>query len=288
MNATPTTDELLARARAGEPGALDALIEAHQAQVFRFGLRMCRNEADAEDVLQETLLALARGIHDLRGTASVSTWLFAVARSFCIKKRRRRKGAPKETDSLEDAGAGEGSGQALEEPGAGPEGLAAEKEIQRALEHALRRLEPSQREVLVLRDVEGLTAPEVAEIVGVGVAAVKSRLHRARLALRDELAPLLDLPAAPTPTPASPPSGCPDVLRLFSRHLEDEIDAELCARMERHLDDCPRCRGACDSLKRSLLVCRSGGATPHAPVPAAVQARIRRALRDLLVTSTPG
>lgn len=286
MNVTPSSDELLARARAGEPGALHALIEAHQAQVFRFGLRMCRNEADAEDVLQETLLALARGIHDLRGTASVSTWLYAVARSFCIKKRRRRKGAPKQTDLLEDVDTGEGSGNAREEPGAGPEGLAADKEIQRALERALRRLEPSQREVLVLRDVEGLTAPEVAEIVGVGVAAVKSRLHRARVALRDELAPLLDLPA--TPTSASPPNRCPDVLRLFSRHLEDEIDAELCARMQRHLDDCPRCRGACDSLKRSLLVCRSGKAAPHAPVPPAVQARVKLALRDFLATSTPG
>jgi len=282
MHTTSTSAELLERARAGDAGALDALIEAHQGQVFRFGMRMCRNEADAEDVLQETLLALARGIHDLRGVASISTWLYAVARSFCLKKRRRRKGAPKETEPLADEGGGERSEPM--QPDGGPEGLAADQEIQRALDRALHRLEPSQREVLVLRDVEGLTAAEVAEILGVGVTAVKSRLHRARVALRDELAPLLDLPRAPLTT-ASAPHGCPDVLRLFSRHLEDEIDADLCARLQTHLDDCPRCRGACDSLKRSLQVCHSAAVLPHAPVPPAIQARVRVALRDFLEPS---
>lgn len=168
-------------------------------------------------------------------------------------------------------------GQALEEQGAGPEVLAADKEIQRALERALGSLEPSQREVLVLRDVEGLSAAEVAEVLGIGVAAVKSRLHRARLSLREALAPLLDLPLAPAPA-----NGCPDVQRLFSRHLEDEIDADLCAQMQRHLEDCPRCSGACDSLKRTLLVCRSGATSPHAAVPPAVQAKVRVALRDFL------
>ena len=100
------------------------------------------------------------------------------------------------------------------QPGAGPEALAADEEVRRALETALRRLERSQREVLVLRDVEGLTAPEVAEVLGIGVTAVKSRLHRARLTLRGELAPLLDLPPSPAPEALGTRSACPDVLRL--------------------------------------------------------------------------
>lgn len=270
--------DVLQRARDGDPAALTELIALHQGAVYRFAMRMCRHPADAEDVLQDTLVALARGIRDFRGGSSLSTWLFGVARSFCIKKRRRRKGAPPTTDSLDESS--ESEGRALEERGAGPEVLAADKEIHRALERALGSLEPSQREVLVLRDIEGLSAAEVAEVLGIGVAAAKSRLHRARLSLREAIAPLLDLPVA-----AAPAGGCPDVLRLFSRHLEDEIDADLCAQMQRHLEDCPRCNGVCDSLKRTLLVCRSSATSPHAAVPPAVQAKVRVALRDFLETA---
>jgi RNA polymerase sigma-70 factor (ECF subfamily) len=132
------------------------------------------------------------------------------------------------------------------------------------------------REVLLLRDVEGLTAPEVAEITGATTQAVKSRLHRARLSVRERIAPLLgiksDLPAAA--------GTCPDVLMMFSQHLEDEISADLCAEMERHLEGCARCRGTCDTLKRTLALCRSAGGS--VTVPAAVQASVRTALRDFL------
>jgi hypothetical protein len=83
----------------------------------------------------------------------------------------------------------------------------------------------------MLRDVEGLTAPEVVEVLGVSVQAVKSRLHRAPLGVRERVAPLLDADAS------SPPSDtCPDVLTMLSQHLEDEISAERCADMERHLE----------------------------------------------------
>ena len=78
------------------------------------------------------------------------------------------------------------------------------------------------REVLLLRDVEGLTASEVAEVVGVSVQAVKSRLHRARVAVRERVAPLVGV----EPNPPAAPSACPDVLTMFSEHLEDEISAD--------------------------------------------------------------
>jgi RNA polymerase sigma-70 factor (ECF subfamily) len=133
------------------------------------------------------------------------------------------------------------------------------------------------REVLVLRDVEGLSAPEVAEVLGVSVQAVKSRLHRARLSVRAHVAPLLGVPTEAT---AVGPGACPDVLTLFSQHLEDEISSEVCGEMERHLAACSRCRSACDSLKRTLALCRAAG--PAAPVPPSVQASVRVALRDFL------
>src|SRR5512132_2045311 len=97
----PSDAALLDRARAGDRDALDTLLDRHQRRVYRFGLKMCRDPEDAKDVLQETLLAVARGVKDFRGASSVSTWLYTIARSFCIKKRRRSKFAPSEEASLD-------------------------------------------------------------------------------------------------------------------------------------------------------------------------------------------
>ncbi len=265
---------LLERARAGDHQALETLLERHQAQVYRFGMKMCRDPEDAQDVLQDTLLSVARGVRDFRGASSISTWLYAIARSFCIKKRRRSKFAPDEERSLDVEMTAEG--RQLADPAQSPDEALAGKEVERALEQAIHALEPMYREVLLLRDVEGLTAAEVAEVIGVSVQAVKSRLHRARLSVRAQVAPLLGVP-----THGAAASGtCPDVLTLFSQHLEDEISADVCTEMERHLQGCERCRGACDSLQRTLALCRATG--PTAEVPASVQTSVKVALRRFL------
>ena len=273
-DADPSDDHLLADARAGDSHALETLLERHQAQVYRFGMRMCRDPEDAKDVLQETLLSMARSVRDFRGASSLSTWLYAIARSFCIKKRRRSKFAPDEERSLDSDVSVEA--KHLADPGRNPDEALASKQVEMALEQAIAALEPTYREVLLLRDAEGLTAPEVAEVLGLTPQAVKSRLHRARLLVRERIAPLLDV----KPTLPSVPGTCPDVLTMFSRHLENEISADLCAEMERHLESCGRCRGACDSLKRTLALCRTSG--PSAEVPPAVRASVKKALRAFL------
>ena len=266
--------DLLEQARAGDARALETLLERHQAEIYRFGMAMCRNPEDARDVLQDTMFAMARGVRDFRGASSISTWLYSVARSFCIKKRRRSKFAPAER-SLDSDVSPEAAG--LTDPAKLPDEVLAGKEVERALGDAIGSLEPMYREVLLLRDAEGLSAAEVAEVLGIGVQAVKSRLHRARLAVRARVAPLLgirpDASAAPT-------AACPDIPALFSRYLEGEISADRCAEMERHLDGCARCRGACASLKQTLALCRTSAAS--VAVPDAVQKSIRLALRNLL------
>jgi len=280
---TPTQvpdSQLLAAARGGDARSLETLLERHQAQVYRFGMRMCRDPEDARDVLQDTLLAMARNVRDFRGASSISTWLYTIARSFCIKKRRRSKFAPEREQSLDTDAAPDA--ERLADPALGAEETLAGKQVREALERGIRALEPTYREVLLLRDVEGLTAPEVSEVLGVSVSAVKSRLHRARLSVRAHVAPLLGVPAEPA---AAASGTCPDVLMLFSRHLENEISAEVCADMERHVESCARCRGACDSLKRTLALCRAG---PPARVPAAVQDSVRVALRNFLAEPPPG
>ncbi len=273
-----TSDQtLLEAARGGDREALERLLARHQRRVYRFGLKMCRDEEDAKDVLQETLLAVARNVKDFRGASAVSTWLYTIARSFCIKKRRRSKFAPEQEESLE-AGPEGGDAGRVADPARGPEESLAGRQIEAALEEAIGALAPMYREVLVLRDVEGLSAAEVAEVLGLRVEAVKSRLHRARVAVRERVAPLLGVPEPPPPE-GDIAEGCPDVLRTFSRHLEGEISAEVCARMESHLARCPRCRSRCDGLRGALRLCRQA---PLPEVPAPVQADVRRALRQIL------
>lgn len=247
---------------------------------------MCRDPEDAKDVLQDTLLAMARGVRDFRGASSLSTWLYTIARSFCIKKRRRsahdpgQERAPVGADGAAFDEDVPGTGRHLPDPRENPDELLAGRQVKAALERAIAALEPKYREVLLLRDAEGLTAPEVAEVLGLTPQAVKSRLHRARLSVREQVAPLLGIGRDPSPSAGT----CPDVMMAFSQHLEGEISADLCADLERHLEGCARCRGACESLKRTLALCRTTG--PTADVPAPVRAKVKTALRAFLVDAS--
>ena len=269
----PADDELLTAARRGDATALEALLVRYQPHLYRFGLRMCGNVEDAGDITQESLISMARSLRDFRGDSSVSSWLFTIARRFCIKKRRRSKFAPAREESLDapDTSAAE----RLADPAPNPEQATTNRELATALTRAIDALDPSQREVLVLRDIEGLSAPEVATVLGISADAVKSRLHRARVAVRQELLPVLGRPVV------EPLRGaiCPDVLTLFSQHLEGDIDPSVCATMEAHLARCPNCRSACESLKRTLAVCRQ---LPTPDVPAPIAASIRAAIHKFL------
>ncbi len=265
--------ELLEAARGGDRAALERLLAAHQHRVFRFGVKMCGEEEDAKDVLQETLIAAARNIRDFRGASSVSTWLYTIARSFCIKKHRASKFAPGHVDSLEEV---PHEAQAVVDPGRDPEESTAGEQVKRALQQAIGSLEPMYREVLVLRDVEGLSAAEVAEILDLTVEAVKSRLHRARVAVRQQVAPLLGTSAPAGAERAD--VACPDVVELFSRKLEGEISGNVCAELEEHVRRCERCRARCDSLRATLSLCSQSGEK----VPLRVERSVREALRRYL------
>jgi RNA polymerase sigma-70 factor (ECF subfamily) len=232
-------------------------------------MKMCRDPEDAKEVLQETLLALARGIRDFRGASSLSTWLFTVARSFCIKTRQRDERRAKLTGPLAPDEAGHA--ERLADPAPAADEALATREAQAAIEKAIGSLEPMYREVLLLRDVEGLSAKEVAEVLSITEQAVKSRLHRARLAVREHVASFVGAP----PEPAA--AACPDVVALLSQNLEGEISAEACARMQEHVDGCAPCRARCDSLKSTLALCRASG--ERGTVPAEVQEQVRAALR---------
>jgi RNA polymerase sigma-70 factor, ECF subfamily len=269
---TASESSLIAAARRGDRAALSRLLENHQQRVFGFGVKMCGDVEDAKDVAQETLLTLVRTMRDFRGEASISTWLYTVARSFCIKKRRRTKGAPAHHEPLDKVSQETAPDAAAAAPT--PEQMLLGREARETVAAALDKLDPDWREVIVLRDIEGLSAAEVAEVTGTSVAAVKSRLHRARTALRENLLGVVGGEPA-TPAPAS----CPDVLTMLSKKLEDEISPDVCAKMEAHLEGCPHCKSLCDSLKQTLAVC---SALPTPSVPTQVQESLRKAVAEAI------
>jgi RNA polymerase sigma-70 factor, ECF subfamily len=179
MGPTTNEDALLVAAQAGELVALGQLLRAHRHGVYRYGLQVCRTTEDAEDALQETLWAAARAIKTFRGSASsIVSWMFTIIRRECFRLIDRHRRDPVALGGAED-----------DVPGDMPDPTDAFAVQRRAdlLAKALRSLDPIHREVVLLRDIEELSAPEAAARLGISVQALKSRLHRARVNLRDQV-----------------------------------------------------------------------------------------------------
>lgn len=257
--------QLIEAARAGDSHAVDELLAMHEQKVFRFGLRMCGNEEEAREVLQETMLAAFRSLEGFRGDARLSTWLYQIARGYCLKARRRSVGEPPEMDDLEQA-------SRVADEGEPADMRAHAREIGEALHAAILALPEPLREAVVLRDVEGLDGEEAARILGIELAALKSRLHRGRAGLRKHLSVLLE----PSGAVAAP---CADLAREMREFSEADIDRATCAGIERHLAACPRCAESCLQLGQSASLCCS---IPGDEVPAAVRASVRQALFSAL------
>ena len=268
MFPTRSDGDLLELVRKDDPDAVRELLARHAPSVFRFAMKMCRNRSDAEDVAQETLLAAVHGAKDVRQAGSFTTWLYAVARSFCIKMHRGVKRTspnhfvetPTPRESVEGL----------------PDVRAEAREIGAALDRAIHGLEAKYREVLVLRDVEGLSAAEVADVLGLSVEAVKTRLHRARLEVRASLASLAPGPGTSTGQTALP---CRDIGTIFSRYLEGEIAPTACEAMQKHVDACTSCSAVCEGLRRSVSLCRRAGTESLSDE---MQGQVRRALEAAL------
>jgi len=167
----------------------DTIYREHADRLFAFGMKLCGHVEDAQDLVQETFLDAYRGLKGFRGDAKMSTWLYAIAARACIRRRRRKKDAPDRELSLEEflpTDEGEFRLQPIA-TGLDPEQALQNKELKNALEEAIQALPRRYRLVLVLRDMEGLSAREVGSIMGLNERAVKSRLHRARLFVRQRL-----------------------------------------------------------------------------------------------------
>lgn len=169
--------------------SFDALYRDHVDRIFRYAQRLCGEPEAAKDLVQDTFLNAYRGYKNFRGESQVSTWLYTIASRACQRLRRKRKGQPDHELSLEDFIPSTDGELRLQIPvdGLTPEEALANKQLRRVLDQAIGRLPPKYRMVLVLRDMEGLSAKETGAVMGLNERAIKSRLHRARLFVRREL-----------------------------------------------------------------------------------------------------
>lgn len=171
----------LAAAKRGNREALERLLNRHTDRLFAVCIRMV-GRSEAEDLLQESLVRIIRAIPQFRGESRVSTWMLRIAVNTCLTSHRKRTVRPGAALEAWSNVREEISGR-KPEPG-GAEHVERREQIDR-LERAFSDLEPHQRAIMILRDLQGLDYQEIADVLGVALGTVKSRLFRARLALRE-------------------------------------------------------------------------------------------------------
>jgi RNA polymerase sigma-70 factor (ECF subfamily) len=182
--------DLVDKARAGDYDAFGELVRRFQDRVFRLARGMTANDAEAEEVMQDTFLNVFRNLHSYRGDSAVANWILRVAANAALMRLRRQRRKP--LLSLEDARPdfSEDGASFITPPGdwaKQPDEKLISRELRERIDAAIADLPEKYRLVFLLRDVEGLSADEVADALGVTVPTVKSRLHRSRLFVRDAL-----------------------------------------------------------------------------------------------------
>lgn len=180
--------DLVERWQAGDERAFETLVRRHEQRVFRLLVRMMGSREEAEDVTQETFLGLHRHGHRFRGEARFSTFVYRVAANAALNRRRTLGRSRSRIQKLAQRNE---AGDDLPSSPRDPEDATAGQELSVHVRAALQKLSPSLRMPVVLYDIEGLAYGEIARILGVAEGTVKSRIHRARQALRKELQGLL-------------------------------------------------------------------------------------------------
>ena len=167
------------RLRAGDASAFERLVADNQHRVYGVALRMLGSAAEAEEIAQETFLRAHGSLAEFRGDAKLSTWLYAIVSRLCLNRLAsadRRVARPGDEILLRVA-----------DMGAGPEARAERGELEAALHRAIADLPEERRVVVILRDLEGMAYEEIARALDLELGTVRSRLHRARMDLRDKM-----------------------------------------------------------------------------------------------------
>jgi len=247
----------------GDDGVEQALALI-QNTVFSFSMRVCGHREDAEDTMQEVLLKSVPRLPKFDSPKALVVWLYKVAKNRCLMNRRKSKFAPTHELSLEELMPDRKELEQLSSDGKiNPESFAIRSEEASRLRNAVQKLPPQYRIVLVLRDMEGLTDDEVAEITGVRAGTVRVRLHRARLFVRKELMRTwnagIDKKARPRrhTHQEDQPAHCKAMFAELSDYLDEQLDDSFCEEFERHMAGCEPCQAFMATLKATIEQCRN-------------------------------
>lgn len=183
---------LVKAAAHGDEGAMEQLLMRAQQVAFRFSLLVCGHAQDAEDVMQDALIRTYKHVGAIKDPSAFRTWLFRTVRNACLMKRRKRVDEPARVESLDQPEVDRADGHAYQSRDVaahdmGPDDLAINAWLGRELRTALAKLPPAYRMIVILREMEGLSTREVAEVTRMSEDNVKTRLHRARVMLRESL-----------------------------------------------------------------------------------------------------
>ncbi len=252
--------------RRGDDEAMEQALALLQNTVFSFSMRVCGQRQDAEDTMQEVLLKSVPHLPKFESPKALVVWLYKVAKNRCLMSRRRSKFAPNRELSLEELMPDRRELEKLSaENGINPERFAIRSEEAGMLREAIQKLPAQYRIVLVLRDMEGLTDEDVAEITGLRPGTVRVRLHRARLFVRKELTKAwkprasrnvgVGVPQGTSPEEPKP-ARCKAMFAELSNYLDEQLDDSLCDELERHLDGCGPCKVFLASLEATIEQCR--------------------------------
>lgn len=254
----------------GDDEALEQALALLQDTVFSFSMRVCGQRQDAEDTMQEVLLKSVPHLSKFDSPKALIVWLYKVAKNRCLMSRRRSKFAPNRELSLEELMPDRRELEKLSaEGGINPERFAIRGEEAGMLREAIQKLPAQYRIVLVLRDMEGLTDEDVAEITGLRAGTVRVRLHRARLFVRKELMKAWKPRASHRIGSVVPdgnssgkpkPARCKAMFAELSNYLDEQLDDSLCEELERHLDGCGPCKVFLASLEAVIEQCRKSPA----------------------------
>jgi RNA polymerase sigma-70 factor (ECF subfamily) len=184
--------ELVERSKGGDLAAFEELVVMYQKQVYNLGYRMMGSEEDACDMAQEAFLKAFRSIRKFNGKSSFGTWVYRIAVNVCIDELRRRKKV-KLYPVVHNDNPETGSGKLITDTGDLPEERIERQETRKQVQRAINRLAEDYRAKIILRDIQGRTYQEIAEILDINIGTVKSRISRARQSLKEELIALGEL-----------------------------------------------------------------------------------------------
>ena len=189
----PTEAQLIRRVCGGEPEAFEELVRPYERMVYLTAISILRNQADAEEVAQDAVLKAFSKLSTFRGECKFSTWLVQITYNQArMRLRKDRRHLYESLDYQQQDGEDDYWPRDFADWRPIPSELLEDDETRQALQNAINSLSPNYREIVVLRDIENLSIKDTAAILGLSEATVKTRLHRARLLLRDALAPGLD------------------------------------------------------------------------------------------------